>query len=156
VHFDNTEILISNKCTLYYTYKMLKCTVKISHDCSYMFRSTWTINREPTPNLAEVTILWKYSVKIRRYMFSNVGKNCFKLWCVVCTVCRAVCDWVLLIFLLFLICCMLCWYLLCRVLCVIVVIICLIFLSSRYRNVFCIFGSICLMAFSVSIISSLM
>ena len=28
---------------LYYTYKMLKYTVKISHDCSYMFRSIWTI-----------------------------------------------------------------------------------------------------------------
>jgi hypothetical protein len=43
VHFDNTEMLITIKCTLYYTYKMLKYTVKISHDCSYMFRSTWTI-----------------------------------------------------------------------------------------------------------------
>jgi hypothetical protein len=27
---------------LYYTYKMLKYTVKISHDCSYMFQSRWT------------------------------------------------------------------------------------------------------------------
>ena len=36
---------------------MLKYTVKISHDCSYMFRSTWTIIREPMPNLAKVTIL---------------------------------------------------------------------------------------------------
>ena len=33
----------------YYTYKMLKYTVKISHDCSYMFRSIWTIIREPMP-----------------------------------------------------------------------------------------------------------
>ena len=69
---------------LYYTYKILKYTVKISHDCSYMFRSIWTIIREPMPNLAKVTILWRYSVKIRRYMFSNVGKKCFKLWCVLC------------------------------------------------------------------------
>jgi hypothetical protein len=37
-----------------------------------MFRSTWTIIRDPKPNLAEVTILWKQSVKIQRYMFSNV------------------------------------------------------------------------------------
>ena len=44
---------------LYYTYKMLKYTVKISHDCSYMFWSTWTIIREPMPNLAKVTILWR-------------------------------------------------------------------------------------------------
>ena len=51
---------------LYYIYKMLKYTVKISHDCSYMFQSIWTIIREPMPNLAKVTILCKYSVKIRR------------------------------------------------------------------------------------------
>ena len=51
---------------LYYTYKMLKYTVKISHDCSYMFRSIWTIIREPMPNLAKFTILCRYSVKIRR------------------------------------------------------------------------------------------
>ena len=51
---------------LYYTYKMLKYTVKISHDCSYMFRSVWTIIREPMPNLAKVTILCRCSVKIRR------------------------------------------------------------------------------------------
>ena len=51
---------------LYYTYKMLKHTVKISNDRSYMFRSIWTIIREPMPNLAKVTILCRYSVKIRR------------------------------------------------------------------------------------------
>ena len=39
----------------YYKYKMLKYTVKISHDYSYMFRSIWTIIREPMPNLAKVT-----------------------------------------------------------------------------------------------------
>jgi hypothetical protein len=32
--------------------------------------------------------------------------------------------------------------------------ICLIFLVARYRNVLCIFGFSCLMAFSVSMISS--
>ena len=51
---------------LYYTYEMLKYIVKIAHDCSYMFRSIWTIIREPMPNLAKVTILCRYSVKIRR------------------------------------------------------------------------------------------
>ena len=51
---------------LYYTYKMLKYTVKISHDFFYMFRSIWTIIMEPMPNLAKVTILCRYSVKIRR------------------------------------------------------------------------------------------
>jgi len=30
VHFDNIKILFTNKCTLYYTHKMLKYTVKIS------------------------------------------------------------------------------------------------------------------------------
>ena len=44
---------------LYYTYKMLKCTVKISHVCSYMFRSIWTIFRKPMPSLAKVTIFWR-------------------------------------------------------------------------------------------------
>ena len=43
---------------LHQTYKMLKCTVKISRVCSYMFRSDWTIFREPMPNLDKVTILW--------------------------------------------------------------------------------------------------
>jgi len=43
----------------YYIYKMLKCTVRISHVCSYMFWAAWTIIREPMPNLAKVTILWK-------------------------------------------------------------------------------------------------
>jgi hypothetical protein len=60
------KFLSPTNAPLYYTYKMLKCTVKISHDCSYMFRSFWTIIREPMPNLAKVTILWRYSVKIHR------------------------------------------------------------------------------------------
>jgi hypothetical protein len=59
-------VLITDKCTFYYTYKMLKYTVKISHDCSYMFRSIWTIIREPMPSLAKVTILCKKKKKIRR------------------------------------------------------------------------------------------
>jgi len=53
------KFLAPTNASLYYTCKMLKCTVKISYDCSYMFRSTWTIIREPMPNLAKVTILWK-------------------------------------------------------------------------------------------------
>ena len=28
---------------LYYTYKLLKYTARLSHECSYMFWSTWTI-----------------------------------------------------------------------------------------------------------------
>jgi hypothetical protein len=53
------KFLSPTNAPLYYTYKMLKYTVKISHDCSYMFRSTWTIFREPMLNLAKVTILWR-------------------------------------------------------------------------------------------------
>jgi hypothetical protein len=53
------KFLSPTNALLYYTYKMLKCTVKISRDCSYMFRSTWTIIREPMLNLAKVTILWR-------------------------------------------------------------------------------------------------
>jgi len=34
------KFLPPTNAPLYYTYKMLKCTVKLSHDCSYMFRST--------------------------------------------------------------------------------------------------------------------
>ena len=41
------------------TYKILKYTARLSHYCSYMFRPTWTIIREPMPNLAKVIILWK-------------------------------------------------------------------------------------------------
>ena len=44
---------------LYYTYKLLKYTVKTSHYCSYMFRSIWTIIRELMPNLARVTMFFK-------------------------------------------------------------------------------------------------
>jgi len=66
------KLLSSTNTPLYYTYKLLKYTARLSPDCSYIFRSTWTIIREPMPNLAKVTILWKYSVKIRRYVFSNV------------------------------------------------------------------------------------
>ena len=36
------KFLSPTNAPLYYTYKMLKYTVKISHDCSYTFRSTWT------------------------------------------------------------------------------------------------------------------
>jgi hypothetical protein len=33
------KFLSPTNAPLYYTYKMLKYTVKVSHDCSYMFRS---------------------------------------------------------------------------------------------------------------------
>ena len=60
--FWNTDISLKflslTNAPLYYTYKMLKYTVKISHDCSYIFRSIWTIIRESMPNLAKVTILY--------------------------------------------------------------------------------------------------
>ena len=52
------KFLSPTNAPLYYTYKMLKYTVRLSHDRSYMFWSTWTIIREPMPNLAKVTILW--------------------------------------------------------------------------------------------------
>jgi len=53
-----SKFLSPTNAPLYETYKMLKCTVKISHICSYMFRSAWTIFKEPMPKLAKVTILW--------------------------------------------------------------------------------------------------
>ena len=48
------KFLSPTNAPLYYTYKMLKYTARLSHDCSYMFRSTWTIIREPMPNLAKL------------------------------------------------------------------------------------------------------
>ena len=72
---------------LYYTYKMLKYTVKISHDCSYMFLSIWTIFRKRMPNLAKVTIFLELVLKnTSLYVQQCCGKKCFKLWCVLCAV----------------------------------------------------------------------
>jgi len=51
------KFLSPKNAPLYYTYKMLKYTARSFPDCSYMFRSTWTINRKPIPNLVKVTIL---------------------------------------------------------------------------------------------------
>jgi hypothetical protein len=51
---------------------MLKCTVKILYVCSYMFRSNWTISRELLLSLAKATIMWSWSVKIRRYVICGV------------------------------------------------------------------------------------
>jgi len=51
------QFLSPTNAPLYYTYKMLKYTARLTHDCSYMFRPTWTIIREPMPNLAKVTVL---------------------------------------------------------------------------------------------------
>jgi hypothetical protein len=47
------KFLSPTNAPLYYTYKMLKYTARLSHDCSYMFRSTWTI------------------IRLRRYRFCN-------------------------------------------------------------------------------------
>jgi len=55
----DVKFLSPTNAPLYYTYKMLKYTARSSPDCSYVFWSTWTIIREPMPNLAKVTILWK-------------------------------------------------------------------------------------------------
>ena len=67
------KFLSQKNAPLYYTYKMLKFTVKISHDCSYMFRCTWTTIREPMPNLAKVTILW-------RIISKNTSLNVQQCW----------------------------------------------------------------------------
>jgi len=50
-----SQFLFTNKYTFYYIYKMLKFTLKYIR--SYMFRSIWTILREPTLSLAKVTLL---------------------------------------------------------------------------------------------------
>ena len=55
VRFDNINILFTKK--MHHFIKNIKCTAKISHVCSYMFRSAWTIFREPMPSLAKVTVL---------------------------------------------------------------------------------------------------
>jgi hypothetical protein len=57
VHFDNIKILFTNKCTHYWTYKMLKFTIKNLCIRSYMFRSIRTILREPMLILVKVTLL---------------------------------------------------------------------------------------------------
>ena len=81
--------LFPTNAPLYYTYKMLKYTVKTSHYRSYMFRSIRTIIRKPMPNLARVTMFFKrYVVKC-----SAMSVKVFQV--VVCTVCCAVCDLIL-------------------------------------------------------------
>ena len=79
------KFLSPTNAPLNYTYKILKYTARLSHYCSYMFRPIWTIIREPMPNLAKVTIL---SVKIHRYMFSNVVVKSISscgVYCVQCS-----------------------------------------------------------------------
>jgi len=89
-------ILITSKffsptnAPFYLTHKMLKRTVKISL-CSYTFRSNWTILRERMLSLAKATILWKWWVKVHRYMTSGVVATSIS-GCDVCTACRVVCD----------------------------------------------------------------
>ena len=56
-----------------------------------MFRSNWTILREHLLSLAKVTILWKQSVKVHRYMLCGVVVANIS-GCDVCTACRVVCD----------------------------------------------------------------
>ena len=58
-----------------------------------MFRSNWTILREHLLSLAKVTILWNWSVKVRRYMICGVVATSIS-GCDVCTAYRVVCDWV--------------------------------------------------------------
>jgi len=60
---------------LYYTYKMLKYIVKISHDCSYVFRSIWTIIREPMPNLGKVKIVTLARFGIGSPMMLQMDRN---------------------------------------------------------------------------------
>jgi len=62
---------------IYYTYKMLKCTVKISHNCSYMFRSTWTIIREPCRTLPKLQFCGnsKYTTFLT-YFYWLFPQNC--------------------------------------------------------------------------------
>ena len=54
-----------------------------------MFRSNWTILRERMLSLAKATILWNWSVKIRRYMICGVVATSIS-GCDVCTVCCVV------------------------------------------------------------------
>ena len=62
---------------------MLKCTVKISHVCSYMFRSILTIFRESMPSLAKsYNFVELVSKNTSLYVQQCCGKKCFKLWCV--------------------------------------------------------------------------
>jgi len=61
---------------------MLKYTTRLSHYCSYTFRSTWTIIREPMPNLAKVTILpqqcWTFN-DVFYWLFPQ-NRNFSKVW----------------------------------------------------------------------------
>ena len=84
----NIRILSTNKCTLYYTYKMLKCIVKISRVCSCMFRSTWTILRDLMLSLAKAAIFFVelISKNTSLYDFWCCGNEYFRL----CTECCVV------------------------------------------------------------------
>ena len=77
------KFLSPTNAPLYYTYKMLKCTVKISHDWSYMFRSTWTIIRELCRTLLKLQFCGD-SKNTSLYVQQCCGKKCFRLWCVLC------------------------------------------------------------------------
>jgi hypothetical protein len=77
--FHKVKFLSPASPPLYYTYTMLKCTLKISHDCSYMFRSTWTIIRETTCklNLAKVNFVEIISKNTLLNVQQSCGKKCF-------------------------------------------------------------------------------
>ena len=51
------KFLSPTNIPLYYTYKMLKYTVKISHDCSYMFHQHGTLINEQ--HLTDINPLYK-------------------------------------------------------------------------------------------------
>ena len=88
---DISRLFPPTNTLFYYTYKMLKHTVKMSLFCSYMFRPNWTILRKNLLSLAKVTILWKQSVKVHRYMICGVVVANIS-GCDVCTACRVVWD----------------------------------------------------------------
>jgi len=90
-YFLYTKILFTSKCTLLLIHKMLKCTVKISHVCSYIFRSNWTILSELMLSPAKATILWNWSVKIHHYMICGVVATSIS-GCGVCTAHYTACN----------------------------------------------------------------
>ena len=59
----------------------------MSHVCSYMIRSAWTIFREPMRSLAKVTIFLELvSKNTSLYVQQCCDKKFFKLCCVLCAV----------------------------------------------------------------------
>ena len=65
---------------IYYSYKMLKYTVKLSHYCSYMFRSIWTIIRELILNLDKVAMF----IKDKSLSVQHTLVKVFQVGCLLC------------------------------------------------------------------------